>query len=281
MNLDNSRKRIVRITTEIGGSCANRGLTCLKGRYHFKDMTEGRLLAPEIDGKTVAWDEVLPKALLALGAQAGEPQAAGKKVAVFVGGTLTNEEIAAFKDFISRSGAEFKVAAPDAEGLSDLMTNFSADTDGKQSPPAIYELVKQAAKRVKQTDVLDGKEAGDKLDQLISKPPNVRGLMDSGIASAATCDMVSSIRGNEFSAALFVEISPESVGLLADDLKDLVSISVTSRADENYTANITLASAPWAEKEGHYTGIFGATLPVRIGMLPLGDERSIRWIFSH
>ncbi|MCL1940904.1 MAG: FAD-dependent oxidoreductase, partial [Synergistaceae bacterium] len=108
MNLDSSRKRIVRITTEIGGSCANRGLTCLKGRYHFKDMTEGRLLAPEIDGKTTAWSEALPKALLALGARAD-----GKKVAAFVGGTLTNEEIAAFKDFISRSGAEFKVAAPD------------------------------------------------------------------------------------------------------------------------------------------------------------------------
>ena len=282
MNLDKSRKRIVRITTEIGDSCANRGLTCLKGRYHFKDMMEGRLLTPEIDGKATTWSEALPKALFALnGAQNGEAKDIDRKVAVFIGGTVTNEEIGAFKDFISRIRADFKVAAPDAEGLSELISSFWQDTDKGKNFPVIYELVKQAAQRVKQTDVLVGNAAWDKLDQLISKSPNAKGLENSGIANSTAGKIVSSIRRNEFKTVMFIEISPESVGLRAEDLKNVASIRIDSHIHNSSVTNIALPSAPWSEKEGNFTGIFGALLPVHIGMLPLGDERSIRWIFSH
>ena len=280
MNLDKSRKRITRITTEIGG--ANHGLICLKGRYHFKGMAEGRLLAPEINGREASWREALPKALAALKGMDTGQQITGKKVAAFIGGTTTNEEIEAFKDFISRSGAEFKVAAPDIEGLSELISSFSADTDKGHGSPVLYELVKQAAKRVKQTDFMVSNAEEDKLNQLISKSPNVKGLADSEIANATADYIVSSIRRREFSTVLFIEVSPESVGLRAEDLKDVTSISITSRAsNETSVTDITLASTPWAEKEGHYTGIFGAQLPVHIGMLPVGDEKSIRWIFGH
>ena len=279
MNLDKSRKRIVRITTEIGDSSANHGLTCLKGRYHFEDMMEGRLLAPEVDGKAATWNEALSKTLAALKSE----EATGKKVAVFIGGTVTNEEIATFKDFASRANVEFKVAAPDTEGLSELIASFSDQTDANKKPdsPKLYDLVKQAAKRVKQRDVSASNAAEDMLDKLISKSPNVRGLADSGIVNADVNEIISSIRANEFSAVLFIEVSPTSVGLKAEDLKNVTSISIASHVSEPYVTNITLASTPWSEKEGHYTGIFGAESCVRIGMIPIGDERSVRWIFSH
>jgi hypothetical protein len=123
---------------------------------------------------------------------------------------------------------------------------------------------------------------GDKLDQLISKSPNVKGLLDSGIANATMRDIVSSINRNEISAVMFIEVSPESVGLLPIDLKDVATLSITSRASSDSSmTNITLASTPWSEKEGHFTGISGAILPVHVGMVPIGEERSIRWIFDH
>ena len=279
MNLDKSRKRIVRITTEIGNSSANHGLTCLRGRYHFTDMMEGRLVAPLVDGKAATWNEALPKALAALKCE----EAPGKKVAVFIGGTVTNEEIAGFMDFVSRAKSSFTIAAPDAEGLSELIASLceKADANVKPGTPMLYDLVKQAAKRVKQIDVAAGKANEDKLDKLISKSPNARGLADSGIVNATTDEIISSIRGNGFDTVMFIEVSPSSVGLKAEDLSNVASISLTSHISEPSITNVTLASTPWSEKEGHFTGIFGAKSCVHVGMIPIGDERSVRWIFSH
>ena len=283
MNLDSSRKRIVRITTEIGDTCANRGLTCLRGRFHFNSMMEGRLLAPELDGRSATWKEALQKTLNATkGNQIGEADVSSRKVAVFIGGTVTNEEIEAFKGFISRSGAEFKVAAPDTEGLSDLISCFWRGADKVKDSPIIYELVKQAAQRVKQTDIYANNALGDELDQLISKSPNAKGLDNSGIANATAGQIVSSIRSERFfNTVMFIEVSPESVGLGAEDLKSVTTIRIGSNIDNSIVTSVALPSAPWSEKEGHYTGIFGALLPVHIGMLPIGDEKSMRWIFSH
>jgi hypothetical protein len=230
-----------------------------------------------LDGKAATWNEALPKALAAL----KSAEETGKKIAVFIGGTVTNEEISAISDFFSRANGSYKVAAPDTEGLFELIASFNEDPNKKQNSPVLYDLVKQVAKRVKKADFAAGNAADDKLDKLISKSPNVRGLADSGIVNAGTNEVISSIRANEFSAVLFVEVTPESVGFKAEDLKNVTSISITSKICEPSITNITLASTPWSEKEGHFTGIFGAKSCVRIGMIPIGDERSVRWIFSH
>ncbi|MDR1621064.1 MAG: FAD-dependent oxidoreductase, partial [Synergistaceae bacterium] len=145
LNTDEERTRIARITTDMDAvDSPNRGLTCLKGRYHFQDVAKERLTEPVAETKPIGWDEAVEKLSKLLSGDSN--------IAVFLGTSLTDQEIGAVKslcDACRHEGSENSVVAAkgfgsvDAAQVDALLASFETDTPKGKVKPDAAELVQK------------------------------------------------------------------------------------------------------------------------------------------
>jgi formate dehydrogenase major subunit len=246
LNMDKERSRITRITTDMDSvDSPNRGLTCLRGRYHFHSVSNDRITQPMIDGKPVEWSEGIEKLAEVLKEE---------KTAIFLGASLTDQEISAAISS-SRKAVALNASLPQPT-VSD-----TADLARKMA------LLSKAAEFGKDASHFD-----EDLKALYSMGANVRGLRDQGAASLDSL--------TDETALVFVDCSPSDFGFTEGVLKGRKKILLSSNMTEG-SFDLPLPITAWAEREGTYTGAFnGAKLPVRRGPLPPEGARSIRWIFA-
>jgi len=262
LNMDRERTRITRITTDMDSvNSPNRGLTCLRGRYHFQNVAKNRLTQPTVDGEPVEWSEGIAKLADALKGNA----------TVFLGSSLTDQEISA----ITGASQNVTVVAQgfDADKTAELLASFYTDTPNGKIKPNLADLVQKMMLLSKAVEFeKDTLEFPLKLKELYSMGANVYGLLEAANAPMAT------LEGAE--TAIFVDCSPQDFGWTEDELRGVKKILLASNACEG-TFDIVLPITAWAERNGTYTGAFcGTKLPVRRGPLPPDGARSLRWIFA-
>ncbi|MDR2528089.1 MAG: FAD-dependent oxidoreductase [Synergistaceae bacterium] len=258
LNLDEGRSRITRVTTDMDApDSPNRGLTCLRGRYHFQDITKDRLIHPIIDGRPAEWVEALEKFSEILKGNA----------AVFLGGALTDQEIAAVK------AMNFERVA--AKGIDAARTGklleFTETPKGKTKPD-VAGLVQKMTRLAKAVEFgKDTSAFADELKGLYSLGANVRGLLESGVVTRSPTETAD--------ALIFIGCTPGDFGL-NEGGNAAKRVLLASNACEG-SFDVILPITAWAEREGTYMGVFsGARLPVRMGPLPPEDIRSLRWVLT-
>ncbi|MDR2523451.1 MAG: FAD-dependent oxidoreductase [Synergistaceae bacterium] len=264
LNLDEERSRIVRITTDMDApDSPNRGLTCLRGRYHFQNVTKDRLLYPTLDGKLAEWPEAIERFSETLRGS----------VVVFLGGALTDQEIAAVKAMNFE-----RVAAKglDVTRVGKLLESFEAQTPkGKPDAASLVQkmtLLTKAKEFAKDTSAFP-----ENLSFLYNLEANVRGLLDSGVVTRSPAEAVK--EGGD--ALVFIGCTPGDFGLSGNGSAKKVLLTSNAREDSFCAFDAALPITAWAEREGTCTGVFsGAKLPVRMGPLPPESVRSLRWILA-
>jgi len=266
LNMDNERTRITRVTTDMNSVGApNRGLTCLRGRYHFQDVTKNRLTQPMIGGKAVEWSEGIEKL-------AGTLKGS---TAIFLGMSLTDQEISAVK-VVAKNVA---VAAKgfDAAKVTELLASFDADTPKGKVKPDLAELTRKMMLLSKAMEFeKNASRFPENLKSLYSMGANVRGLLDGGVVTHAPEE---ALKGA--GAAIFVDCSPEDFGFTENALKGVKKVLLASSTCCEKPFDIVLPITAWAEREGTYTGaLSGAKLPVHRGPLPPDGARALRWILA-
>jgi formate dehydrogenase major subunit len=269
LNMDGERSRITRVTTDMDAADSpNRGLTCLRGRYHFHGVAKDRLTRPIIDGNATEW----PKAVEKLSEVLGDK----KKTAIFLGASLTDQEIAAVKDAAQGGSA---VAAMGTAGLENLLASFDQETPkGKIKPDAALLVQKMTALAKAIEFGGDVSAFPENLRALYSAGANVRGLLDSGVVTHQPNDALEGA-----SAAIFVDCLPGDFGFSESSLKGVKKVLLASSAppDSCRDFDIVLPITAWAEREGTYTWAFSAAkLPVHMGPVPPEGSRSLRWILA-
>ncbi|MCL2010362.1 MAG: FAD-dependent oxidoreductase [Synergistaceae bacterium] len=273
LNMDRERARITRITTDMDSADSpNRGLTCLRGRYHFHSVSKDRLTRPMVDGKPAEWDEGIEKLAEIL----------KDGVFIFLGSSLTDQEFGAVKALktalresrLSRHTLVYTTlnkAFPyyddeDCGSWEELLTSF-----GK---PDTAELARKMALLSKAAEFKkDCSLFPENLRSLYYLGANFRGLAESGL-------FVNILEAPKMKNAVFIGCTPEDFKLDAFASKDVRKVLLASNACEG-TFDAVLPITAWAEREGTYTGAFReAKLPVRKGPLPPEGARDIRWILA-
>ena len=186
VNLDRSRDRIVRITTDLSDTLSpTRGHCCVKGRYGFEDVTTDRIGHPMFRGIEVTWHN----ACSAFSAAVNETPR--DRTAFFASATLTNEEMAALKTF----AADSPVAVTDVDdfapgrehianspALKDALAGYddlygadcyvllASDTD--ESQPVLSSWIRRGVRKNGAKVVYVGKTPGilDKGDSVVLVP---------------------------------------------------------------------------------------------------------------
>jgi len=236
-------------------------LTCLRGRYHFHDVAKNRLTHPMIEGKAVEWPEGIEKLA----------EAMKGNVAMFLGSSLTDQELAAVK--AATKNAPVTAKGFDAAKVAELLASFD------KAKPDTAGLVRKMALLSKAVEF--GKDAAgypEDLKAIYSMGANIRGLFNSGVVINAPQEAVKAVK--DAAAAIFVDCSPKDFGFTEDALKGMKKILLAPNKCEG-TFDMILPITAWAEREGTYTGTFsGVKLPVRRGPLPPEGVRALRWILS-
>jgi formate dehydrogenase major subunit len=293
LNMDKERTRITRITTDMDAvDTPNRGLTCLRGRYHFQDVEEKRRLTePRIGAKIIDWDRGIEELSEVLKG----------KMAVFLGSSLTDQEIAAVKSVVGlQEGTAVAVKGfVEVEGfdksgpaaISELLASFETDTPKGRVKPDVTALIQKMTLLSKAVEFETGPVASrpaapmpaasmENLKGLYGLGANVGGILASGLIIQGAGTAIWSRLGPA-SAALFVDCTPLDFGLAEKDLKGVKKVLLTTHPYKGGEDGLNLPITAWAEREGTYTGLFGgAKLAVRRGPLPPQGARSLRWIFA-
>lgn len=269
LDLDRERTRIARVSTDLDSvEAPNRGLTCLRGRYHFRDVSANRLAAPAQAGKAVDWETALDTLADTLKG----------KVAVFMGGSLTDQEIAAVKSAV-REG--WVVAAKGIDTLPELLASFETETPKGKVKPNVSEWVQKMTLLAKAVE-FGGctQNVADNLKKLYALGANVRGLSDSGVVSHTPEAAAKALSGMD--AVLFVDCVPADFGISAEALKAVKKkVLLAPHSPEGFAFDLELPVTAWAEREGTYTSAFaGAKLELHMGPIPPKEARSIRAIFA-
>jgi formate dehydrogenase major subunit len=272
LNTDRERTRVTRITTDMDAAgTPNRGLTCLRGRYHFRGTAENRLTEPmaEAGTKVVDWPEAVEKLSETLKGRA----------AFFLSASLTDQEIAAVKSAL-RGGcpAAAKGFFADPAKAGELPDKTGPDTAG---------LVRKMTLLAKAVEFGEDTSAfPENLRELYALGANARGLLDAGIVTHAPEAAAAEVRAGKVDAAIFVDCAPGDFGLSAGDLKaaKVKSVAMTSSRDGVF-ADLALPITAWTERTGTYTASFGGPgagvkLALRMGPVPPRGARSLRWIFA-
>jgi formate dehydrogenase major subunit len=279
LNMDGGRSRVVRVTTDMDAvETPNGGLTCLRGRWHFRDVNENRLKAPVIDGRVVEWEQAVE----------GLSEVLGSRVAFLLGTSLTDQEIAAVKAVRdaknAKTGDERPVAARgfDAAGVTKLLASFEADAPkGGKARPDVAELIQKMtllAKAVEFGHDTSGFE--ENLKELYDLGGNVRGLLEAGVVTHTPEEAVQAIRSGNVEAVVFVDCGPEDFGLAAGDLKGVKKVLLAAGARDG-DFDMSLPVTAWAEREGTYTGAFsGVKLALHMGPVPPQGAKALRWILA-
>jgi formate dehydrogenase major subunit len=291
LNMDAERARITRITTDMDAvDSPNRGLTCLRGRYVFRSVTERRLLNPMVvdpmvvdpitGGKTVDWSEAVENLSELL-------KSADSKLAVFLGASLTDQEIAAVKSLCDVCRGERHVVAAKGFGfagsarLRELLASFETDTPKGKVKPDVAELVQKMTLLTKAVEFGGNLSAfSENLRGLCSLGANPRGILDSNLVTHTLEAVIDAIKTGKASAALFIDCAPSDFGLAEETLKNVKKILFASNVCEG-SFDLALPITAWAEREGTYTGVFNeAKLEAHMGPLPPQNARSLRWILA-
>lgn len=110
LNLESSRERIVRITTDLDNPASPTfGNCCVKGRYSFDDVSEDRILEPLLNNQVTTWKETITE----IGMLA--EKADKEDTALITGTSLTNEEMNALKVLTGEVLREVPVAVKDLD----------------------------------------------------------------------------------------------------------------------------------------------------------------------
>ncbi|MDR1378439.1 MAG: FAD-dependent oxidoreductase [Synergistaceae bacterium] len=280
LNMDKERTRIARIATDMDAvNTPNRGLTCLRGRYHFQDVAKDRLTEPRIGTKTIDWIQGIEKLSEILKG----------KVAIFLGSSLTDQEIAAVKsviEFQQEAIVAAKDFAQEPGAISELLASFETETLRGKAKPDVAALVQKMTVLSKAIEFNTQLAAcAENLKSLYGLGANVAGLLASGLipqGASAAAHAVQAIKDDAVSAALFVDCSPLDFGLSGSDGKGVKRVLLTSHLCGNpRESDLSLPITAWAEREGTYTGLFGgAKLAAHMGPLPPNGVRNLRWIFA-
>ena len=268
LNMDKERTRITRVTTDMDSvDSPNRGLTCLRGRYHFQSLAKNRLTKPMLGEKTVEWGEGIEKLIEALKGS----------TAIFLGSSLTDQEISAVAS-VTQKINECKIAAMDGNiaPTAELLTSFDTDTPKGKIKPDLASLVQKTTLLAKAVEFKkDCSRFPENLQALFALRANARGLLDSGVI---THTPQKALEGT--AAAIFIDCTPEDFGFTESTLKGVKKILLASNACEGQF-DIVLPITAWAERNGTYTSAFsGVKLPVRRGPMPPDGARALRWIFA-
>jgi formate dehydrogenase major subunit len=281
LNTDAERTRIARITTDMDAvGSPNRGLTCLRGRYFFQNIAERRLPDPMVGTKSVDWNEAVESLSEFL-------KLADSKLAVFLGSSLTDQEIAAAKSLCDVCCGEEKVVAAkgvdfaDAAQLSALLASFETDTPKGKIKPDVAELVQKMTLLTKAMEFGGNLSVfSENLRGLCSLGANPRGILDSNLVTHTLETVTDAVKTGKVNTALFIDCVPGDFGLAGDTLENVKKILFVSNVCEG-SFDLVLPITAWAEREGTYTGVFsGAQLEVHMGPLPPQNARSLRWILA-
>jgi formate dehydrogenase major subunit len=273
LNTDGERSRIARITTDMAAGTSNRGLTCLRGRYGFRLVSQNRLTAPAVNGKPADWGEAVESLSEILKG----------RTAFFVGTSLTDQEIAAVKSAVE-AGAGPVLAARGFEAgaaeIAALLASFETDTPKGRVKPDTEELTRKMARLCKAADLRSGVPLfDDNLRALSSLGANARGLLESGIDIRTRKAAMDAVRDG--AAAVFVDCSPLDFGFAEEGLKGVKKVLLSPNACKEFAFDLCLPITAWEEREGTCTGAFsGARLAVHRGPLPPEGARSLRWVFA-
>jgi ferredoxin len=283
LNMDKERTRITRITTDMDAvNTPNRGLTCLRGRYHFQDVAKDRLTEPRIGAKSVAWDQGIR--------ELSEVLSKGK-IAIFLGSSLTDQEIAAVKSVVEFkegqegsivAGKDFFQALPGPGALSELLASFETETPKGKVKPDVAALVQKMTLFSKAVEFkTELAETSENFKSLYGLGANVAGLLASGLPLQGAEAAIQAVKNGAVSRLLFVDCTPFDFGLAESDLKGVKKVLLISHPYKGNESDLSLPITAWAEREGATTSAFGgAKLAVHMGPLPLQGARSLRWIFA-
>ena len=134
MNLDTSKERIVRITSDFNKVDSPAfGMTCVKGRYQFDDVAEDRIGSPMASGKTISWSEGATKL--------ADSVKKASKVAFVLGGNLTNEEMEAVTEFVKLSGIDADIAVDGVDCFAGLTSAMESSWGCKSSGAGYDSLI--------------------------------------------------------------------------------------------------------------------------------------------
>jgi formate dehydrogenase major subunit len=306
LNTDGERTRIARVTTDMDAvDSPNRGLTCLRGRYHFQDAAKNRPAAPMSEGQSTDWNDALEKL--------SELLRESSKMAVFLGTSLTDQEIGAVKALrdgcrqdegpivAAKAVKGFDIA--DAAGAGELLASFETDTPKGKVKPDVAGLVQKMTLLTKAVEFggdANVQAQGDGtrsdrllaglLDTLSSFPDNLRtlyslganvgGLLASNLVTRRAEEAAEAVKTGKVTTALFIDCAPGDFGLGEDDLKN-VKTALFAVNDCAGSFDLLLPVTAWTEREGTATGVFsGAKLEVHMGPLPPQNARSLRWILA-
>jgi len=112
LNLEKSRQRITRITTDLDNPTSpTHGHCCVKGRYEFEDVTENRLMNPFINGEEKTWSGTLDT--LASMLKDADPA----RTAFISSASLVSEEYRALQSFFEGTGKNPLFAATDVDSF--------------------------------------------------------------------------------------------------------------------------------------------------------------------
>jgi NADH dehydrogenase/NADH:ubiquinone oxidoreductase subunit G len=277
LNTDKGRSRVTRITTDMDApDTPNRGLTCLRGRYHFRAAAQNRLTEPEAWAAPIDWDEAIVRLSEILKG----------KVAFFMSASLTDQEIAAIKSASHRDSSAGLVAAKgfDPAKAAALAASFEVETAKGSVKPNLAELTRKMTLLAKAAEFgLDVSAFPENLRELYALGANARGLLDAGVVTHTPAEAAEAVKSGEFGAAVFVDCVPGDFGLADGDLKGVKSVSMASNRDGVF--DLALPITAWTERTGTYTALFGAAgaapkLALRVGTVPPLGARSLRWIFA-
>jgi formate dehydrogenase major subunit len=111
LNLDSSGQRIVRITSDLDSlTSPSHGHCCVKGRYHFHDVSDNRLELPVVEGKATDWESSL-EALAAVLRKSDQ-----KETAVLTSASLFDQDYRALDKFFT------EYSWKPATGITDIDT---------------------------------------------------------------------------------------------------------------------------------------------------------------
>jgi formate hydrogenlyase subunit 6/NADH:ubiquinone oxidoreductase subunit I len=275
LNTDKERTRVTRVTTDMDAAgTPNRGLTCLRGRYHFRDGCAARLMEPVAGGEVVEWSEAVEKFSEILKGRA----------AFFLSASLTDQEIAAVKSSL-QDGCLVAARGLDPSKAGELPASFDVETPKGKARPDLAGLVQKLTLLAKAVEFgQDVSVFPENLKELYALGANARGLLDAGIVTHVPEAAAAEVKAGKFDAVVFIDCAPGDFGLSERDLKGkgvkTVSLTPYSGGD---AFDLALPITAWTERVGTYTASFGgggAKLELRMGPVPPQGARSLRWIFA-
>jgi formate dehydrogenase major subunit len=272
LNMDGQRTRVARVTTDMDAlDTPNRGLTCLRGRYHFRNVSKDRLTKPGIGAKSIDWTEGIEKLSELLRG----------RVALFLGASLTDQEIAAVKAAALRGECPVSIRGFDEVGdISALLASFEVDTPKGRVKPDVAGLVQKMSRLARVVEFKDDVALGGtskELKNLYALGANARGIRDSGLLDQAS-PATTAVQNGAVDTAIFVDCKPADFGLA--DLRGVRKALLAASVCEG-DFDLSLPITDWTEREGTCTTAFSGTkLAVRMGPIPPEGARSLRWIFA-